>query len=262
MVIIWMIVFAVSINHKERQEQGKFEQQKAEIIASIEEAVGGITTNGITNEPLAVALPYGLREKKNEIILIYYLGSETFDISVLDIGEGTFQLKSKVWGTHFGGDEFDQRIIDWLSDEFKRTHSIDLHKNKIAMQRLKEAAEKAKIELSTVHQADVNLPFITTGASDPKHMNITLSRLKLEQLVMDLVENTLELCKQAVTDAGKTIEQIDEVILVGGQTKMPLIQRKVEKFFGKEPNKNVNIAELETINAAMRNYKLKTEELS
>jgi molecular chaperone DnaK len=259
MLIIWMIIFAVSINHKERHDQVELEQQKAEIIAMIEETVSGITTKGITNEALAVALPYGLREKKNENILIYYLGSETFDISVLDIGEGTFQLKSKVLGTHSGGDEFDQRIIDWLCDEFKRAHDIDLRKDKMALQRLKEAAEKAKIELSAVLQTDVNLPFITTGASGPKHMSITLSRPKLEQLVKDLVEKNLELCKQAVTDAGKTATQIDEVILIDGQTKMPLIQQKVEQFFGKEPNKSVNLDELETINAAIQNYELKTE---
>ena len=171
---------------------------------------------------------------------------------MLDIGEGTFQVKSTAGDTHLGGDDFDQRIIDWLCDEFKRDQGIDLRQDRMALQRLKEAAEKAKIELSTVQQTDINLPFITADASGPKHMNINLTRSKLEQLVMDLVDKTLEPCKQAVADAGKTTAQIDEVILVGGQTRMPLVQQKVKQFFGKEPNKSVNPDEVVAIGAAIQ----------
>ncbi len=214
--------------------------------------IAGLNVLRIINEPTAAALAYGLDKKKEEIIAVYDLGGGTFDISVLDIGGGTFQVKSTAGDTHLGGDDFDQRIIDWLCDEFKRDQGIDLRQDRMALQRLKEAAEKAKIELSTVQQTDVNLPFITADASGPKHMNITLSRAKLEQLVMDLVEKTLEPCKQAVADAGKTTAQIDEVILVGGQTRMPLVQQKVKQFFGKEPNKSVNPDEVVAIGAAIQ----------
>jgi molecular chaperone DnaK len=221
--------------------------------------IAGLNVLRIINEPTAAALAYGLDKKKNEIIAVYDLGGGTFDISVLDIGEGTFQVKSTAGDTHLGGDDFDQRIIDWLCDEFKRDQGIDLRQDRMALQRLKEAAEKAKIELSTVQQTDVNLPFITADASGPKHMNVNLSRSKLEQLVMDLVEKTLEPCKQAVTDAGKTTAQIDEVILVGGQTRMPLVQQKVKQFFGKEPNKSVNPDEVVAIGAAIQAGVLKGE---
>jgi len=214
--------------------------------------IAGLNVLRIINEPTAAALAYGLDKKKEEIIAVYDLGGGTFDISVLDIGGGTFQVKSTAGDTHLGGDDFDQRIIDWLCEEFKRDQGIDLRQDRMALQRLKEAAEKAKIELSTVQQTDVNLPFITADASGPKHMNITLSRAKLEQLVMDLVEKTLEPCKQAVADAGKTTAQIDEVILVGGQTRMPLVQQKVKQFFGKEPNKSVNPDEVVAIGAAIQ----------
>ena len=221
--------------------------------------IAGLNVLRIINEPTAAALAYGLDKKKNEIIAVYDLGGGTFDISVLDIGEGTFQVKSTAGDTHLGGDDFDQRIIDWLCDEFKRDQGIDLRQDRMALQRLKEAAEKAKIELSTVQQTDINLPFITADASGPKHMNINLSRSKLEQLVMDLVEKTLEPCKQAVTDAGKTTAQIDEVILVGGQTRMPIVQQKVKQFFGKEPNKSVNPDEVVSIGAAIQAGVLKGE---
>ena len=221
--------------------------------------IAGLNVLRIINEPTAAALAYGLDKKKNEIIAVYDLGGVTFDISVLDIGEGTFQVKSTAGDTHLGGDDFDQRIIDWLCDEFKRDQGIDLHSDRMALQRLKEAAEKAKIDLSTVQQTDVNLPFITADASGPKHMNVTLTRAKLEQLVMDLVEKTLEPCKQAVADAGLTTAQIDEVILVGGQTRMPIVQQKVKQFFGKEPNRSVNPDEVVAIGAAIQAGVLKGE---
>jgi molecular chaperone DnaK len=214
--------------------------------------IAGLNVLRIINEPTAAALAYGLDKKKEEIIAVYDLGGGTFDISVLDIGGGTFQVKSTAGDTHLGGDDFDQRIIDWLCDEFKRDQGIDLRQDRMALQRLKEAAEKAKIELSTVQQTDVNLPFITADASGPKHMNVNLTRSKLEQLVMDLVDKTLEPCKQAVADAGKTTAQIDEVILVGGQTRMPIVQQKVKQFFGKEPNKSVNPDEVVAIGAAIQ----------
>ena len=221
--------------------------------------IAGLNVLRIINEPTASSLAYGLDKKKNEIIAVYDLGGGTFDISVLDIGEGTFQVKSTAGDTHLGGDDFDQRIIDWLCDEFKRDQGIDLHSDRMALQRLKEAAEKAKIDLSTVQQTDVNLPFITADASGPKHMNVTLTRAKLEQLVMDLVEKTLEPCKQAVADAGLTTAQIDEVILVGGQTRMPIVQQKVKQFFGKEPNRSVNPDEVVAIGAAIQAGVLKGE---
>ncbi|MFQ6122490.1 MAG: molecular chaperone DnaK, partial [Dehalococcoidales bacterium] len=182
-----------------------------------------------------------------------------FDISILELGEGTFQVKSTSGDTHLGGDDFDQRVMDWLCDEFKRDQGIDLRQDKMALQRLKEAAEKAKCELSTVQQTEVNLPFITADASGPKHLSITLTRAKLEQLVMDLVEKTLGPCKQALEDAGKTAAQIDEVILVGGQTRMPLVQQKVTQFFGKEAHKGVNPDEVVAVGAAIQAGVLKGE---
>jgi len=215
-------------------------------------AIAGLNVLRIINEPTAAALSYGLDKKTEETIAVYDLGGGTFDISVLEIGGGTFQVKSTAGDTHLGGDDFDQRIIDWLCDEFKRDQGIDLRQDRMALQRLKEAAEKAKIELSSVQKSDINLPFITADASGPKHMNITLTRAKLEQLVMDLVEKTLEPCKQAVTDAGITTAQIDEVVLVGGQTRMPLVLEKVKQFFGKEPNKGVNPDEVVAVGAAIQ----------
>ena len=191
-------------------------------------AIAGLEVLRIINEPTAAALAYGLDKKGEDetIIAVYDLGGGTFDISILELGEGTFQVKSTNGDTHLGGDDFDQRIIDWLVDEFKRDQGIDLQQDRMALQRLKEAAEKAKIELSTVMQTDINLPFITADAAGPKHLNLTLTRAKLEQLVGDLVEQTLGPCKQALKDANLTPQQIDEVVLVGGQTRMPLVSRR------------------------------------
>ena len=214
--------------------------------------IAGLNVLRIINEPTAAALAYGLDKKGEERIAVYDLGGGTFDISILEIGEGTFQVKSTSGDTHLGGDDFDQRVMDWLCDEYKRDQGVDLRQDKMALQRLKEAAEKAKIELSTVQQTEVNLPFITADASGPKHLNITLTRAKMEQLIMDLVEKTLGPCRQALTDAGKTAAQIDEVILVGGQTRMPLVQKKVKEFFGKEPNKGVNPDEVVAVGAAIQ----------
>ncbi len=213
----------------------------------------------IINEPTAASLAYGLDKKKEETIAVYDLGGGTFDISILEIGEGTFQVKSTNGDTHLGGDDFDQRIIDWLCEEFKRDQGIDLRQDRMALQRLKEAAEKAKIELSTVMQTEINLPFITADASGPKHLNITLTRAKLEQLVGELVEKTIGPCRQALEDAGVTADKIDEVILVGGQTRMPLVQEKVQQFFGKEPHKSVNPDEVVAIGAAIQAGVLKGE---
>ncbi len=214
--------------------------------------IAGLEVLRIVNEPTAASLAYGLDKKHDETIAVYDLGGGTFDISILELGEGTFQVKSTNGDTHLGGDDFDQMVIDWLCDEFKRDQGIDLRQDKMALQRLKEAAEKAKAELSTVQQTEVNLPFITADASGPKHLTITLTRAKLEQLVMDLVEKTLGPCKQALEDAEKTTAQIDEVILVGGQTRMPLVQEKVKQFFDKEPHKGVNPDEVVAIGAAIQ----------
>jgi molecular chaperone DnaK len=222
-------------------------------------AIAGLNVLRIINEPTAAALAYGLDKKTDETIAVYDLGGGTFDISILELGEGTFQVKSTNGDTHLGGEDFDQRIMDWLCDEFKKDQGIDLRSDKTALQRLKEAAEKAKIELSSVQQSEVNLPFITADASGPKHLNITLTRARLEQLVMDLVEKTIGPCRQALTDAGKTAAQIDEVILVGGQTRMPLVQDKVKQFFNKEPNKSVNPDEVVAIGAAIQAGVLKGE---
>jgi len=221
--------------------------------------IAGLEVLRIINEPTAASLAYGLDKKKEETIAVYDLGGGTFDISILELGEGTFQVKSTNGDTHLGGDDFDQRVIDWLCDEFKRDQGIDLRQDKMALQRLKEAAEKAKCELSTVQQTEVNLPFITADASGPKHLSITLTRAKLEQLVMDLVEKTIGPCQQALTDAEKTATQIDEVVLVGGQTRMPLVQEKVKQFFGKEAHKGVNPDEVVAIGAAIQAGVLKGE---
>ncbi|HEY79139.1 MAG TPA: molecular chaperone DnaK [Dehalococcoidia bacterium] len=214
--------------------------------------IAGLEVLRIINEPTAASLAYGMDKKQEETIAVYDLGGGTFDISILELGEGTFQVKSTNGDTHLGGDDFDQKVMDWLCDEFKRDQGIDLRKDKMALQRLKEAAEKAKCELSTVAQTEVNLPFVTADASGPKHLNITLTRAKLEQLVMDLVEKSLGPCQQALTDADKTAAQINEVILVGGQTRMPLVQEKVKQFFSKEPHKGVNPDEVVAIGAAIQ----------
>ncbi len=222
-------------------------------------AIAGFNVLRIINEPTAAALAYGMDKKKEKTVAVYDLGGGTFDISVLELGEGTFQVKSTNGDTHLGGDDFDQRIMDWLCDEFKRDQGIDLRQDRMALQRLKEAAEKAKIELSTVPQTDISLPFITADASGPKHLNITLTRSKLEQLLMDLVEKTLVPCKQALADAGVTAAQLDDVILVGSQTRMPLVQEKVKQFFGKEPDRSINPEEAVARGAAIQGGVLKGE---
>ena len=221
--------------------------------------IAGLEVLRIINEPTAASLAYGLDRKEEEIVAVYDLGGGTFDISILELGEGTFQVKSTNGNTHLGGDDFDQRIIDWLVDEFRRDQGIDLKQDRMALQRLKEAAEKAKTELSTVMQTEINLPFITADASGPKHMNITLTRSKLEQLVGDLVEGTLGPCRQALADAGVTAAQVDEVVLVGGQTRMPLVQETVRQFFGKEAHKGVNPDEVVAVGAAIQAGVLKGE---
>jgi molecular chaperone DnaK len=214
--------------------------------------IAGLNVIRIINEPTASSLAYGLDKKKEETIAVYDLGGGTFDISVLELGEGTFQVKSTNGDTHLGGDDIDQVIMDWLCDEFKKEAGIDLHQDKMALQRLKDAAEKAKKELSTVPQTDINLPFITADASGPKHMNITLSRAKMEQLSHDLLERSIEPCRKALADAGLTTAQITDVVLVGGQTRMPKVQDMVRQFFGKEPIKGVNPDEAVAMGAAIQ----------
>jgi molecular chaperone DnaK len=221
--------------------------------------IAGLEVLRIINEPTAASLAYGLDKKHDETIAVYDLGGGTFDISILELGEGTFQVKSTNGDTHLGGDDFDQKVMDWLCDEFKREQGIDLRQDKMALQRLKEAAERAKSELSTVQQTEVNLPFITADASGPKHLGITLTRAKLEQLVMELVEKTIEPCEKALADADKRAAQIDEVVLVGGQTRMPLVQEKVKQFFGKEAHKGVNPDEVVAVGAAIQAGVLKGE---
>jgi len=203
-------------------------------------AIAGLNVLRIINEPTASALAYGLEKKGEETIAVYDLGGGTFDISILELGEGTFQVKSTNGDTHLGGDDIDQLIMDWLCDEFKKEAGIDLKQDKMALQRLKDAAEKAKKELSTVSQTDINLPFITADASGPKHMNINLTRAKMEQLAHDLLQKTVEPCRKALQDAGLTTAQVTDVVLVGGQTRMPKVQDIVRQFFGREPIKGIN----------------------
>jgi len=221
--------------------------------------IAGLEVLRIINEPTAAALAYGLDKKNDEEIAVYDLGGGTFDISILELGEGTFQVKSTNGDTLLGGDDFDQKIIEWILEEFKKNEGVDLRADRSAMQRLKEAAERAKIELSSVQQTEVNLPYITADASGPKHLLLTLTRAKLEQLVMDLVEKTLGPCQQALQDAGIAKTDVDEVVLVGGQTRMPLVQEKVKGFFGKEPHKGVNPDEVVAIGAAIQAGVLKGE---
>ena len=213
--------------------------------------IAGLNVLRIINESTAAALAYGNRNKYDETVAIYDLGGGTFDITILDIGEGTFQVKSTNGDTHLGGDDFDQCIIDWLCDEFKKNRGKDLKKDKIALQRIKEAAEKAKMELSTVRQTEINLPFVTADASGPKHLSMTLIRAKLEELSADLIEKSIEPCRQALSDAGLTTSQINNVILVGDQTRMPLVQEKVKQFFGKVSRKGINIDEAVASGAAI-----------
>ena len=221
--------------------------------------IAGLNVLRIINEPTAAALAYGLDKKKEETVAVYDLGGGTFDVSILQLGEGVFEVKSTGGDTHLGGDDFDQRIIDWVCDEFKREQGIDLRADRMALQRLKESAEKAKCELSSTPQTEINLPFITADASGPKHLNMGLSRSKLEQLVMDLVERTLGPCRSALEDAGVTASGVDEVILVGGMTRMPLVQEKVKALFGKEPHKGVNPDEVVAVGAAIQAGVLKGE---
>jgi molecular chaperone DnaK len=214
--------------------------------------IAGLEVLRIINEPTAASLAYGLDKKKDEIIAVYDLGGGTFDISILELGDGVFEVKSTNGDTHLGGDDFDQILVDYIAEEFKKEHGIDLRKDPMALQRLKEAAEKAKIELSSSMQTNINLPFITADQNGPKHLNLDLTRAKFEQLIMDLVVHSLEPCKQAVQDAGIKVEDIDEVILVGGSTRIPLVQQKVKEFFKKDPNKSVNPDEVVAIGAAIQ----------
>jgi molecular chaperone DnaK len=214
--------------------------------------IAGLNVLRIINEPTAAALAYGLDKTEEKVIAVYDLGGGTFDISILEIGDGTFHVKSTNGDTHLGGDDFDQRIIDWMIEEFKKDQGIDLRSDRTALQRLKDEAEKAKVELSTTQQTEINLPFITADASGPKHMAMTLTRAKLEQLVGDLVEKTISPVRQALEDAKVTADQVGEVILVGGQTRMPLVQETVKKFFGREPHKGVNPDEVVAIGAAIQ----------
>jgi molecular chaperone DnaK len=215
-------------------------------------AIAGLEVLRIVNEPTAAALAYGLDKKKDETVAVYDLGGGTFDVSVLEIGEGVVEVKATNGDTHLGGDDFDQRVMDWIADEFKRENGIDLRKDRMALQRLKEAAEKAKCELSTTVQTEINLPFITADATGPKHLVLTLTRAKLESLVADLVERTLTPCREAMRQAGVNPGDIDEVILVGGQTRMPKVQEEVKKLFGKEPNRTVNPDEVVAVGAAVQ----------
>ena len=214
--------------------------------------IAGLEVLRIINEPTAAALAYGLDKKNGEIIAVYDLGGGTFDISILEIGDGVFEVKATNGDTFLGGEDFDMRLVSYLADEFKKENGIDLKSDKLALQRLKEAAEKAKIELSSAQQTEVNLPFITADASGPKHLTMKLTRAKLEALVEDLIQRTIEPCKKALKDAGVTAAQIDEVVLVGGQIRMPKIQEVVKQFFGKEPNKSVNPDEVVAMGAAIQ----------
>ncbi|WP_114377367.1 molecular chaperone DnaK [Elioraea thermophila] len=221
--------------------------------------IAGLEVLRIINEPTAAALAYGLDKKKSGTIAVYDLGGGTFDISILEIGDGVFEVKATNGDTFLGGEDFDKRIIDWLADEFKRDQGIDLRNDKLALQRLKEAAEKAKIELSSAMETEINLPFITADATGPKHLVMKLTRAKLEALVDDLIEKTLEPCRQALKDAGITAGEVDEVILVGGMTRMPKIIETVKRFFGKDPARNVNPDEVVAVGAAIQGAVLKGE---
>ena len=214
--------------------------------------IAGLEVMRIINEPTAASLAYGLDKKKDERIAVYDLGGGTFDISILELGEGVFEVKATNGDTHLGGDDFDQRIINWLADEFRREQGIDLRQDKMALQRLKEAAEKAKKELSSSMQTEINLPFITADQSGPKHLTMTLTRAKLEQLVDDLIDKSRRPCEQAMSDAKVSPAQIDEVVLVGGMTRMPAVQATVKRIFDKEPNKGVNPDEVVAIGAAIQ----------
>jgi molecular chaperone DnaK len=214
--------------------------------------IAGLEVMRIVNEPTAAALAYGLDKTKDETIAVYDFGGGTFDISVLEVGEGVVEVKATNGDTHLGGDNLDQRVIDWIIAEFKKDQGIDLSKDKMALQRLKEAAEKAKMELSTTAETEINLPFVTADASGPKHLNLKLSRAKFEQLVMDLLERSMAPVRQCLKDAGVTPDKVDEVVLVGGSTRIPKVQQMVKDFFGKEPHKGVNPDEVVAIGAAVQ----------
>ena len=224
-------------------------QRKATKLAG---EIAGFNVKRIINEPTAAALAYGLTKKKNEQVLVYDFGGGTFDISVLDINEDTVEVKATGGDTHLGGDDVDQRIIDWLIGEFKKDQGIDLSKDELALQRLKEAGEKAKIELSTAMESEINLPFITSDAAGPKHFLLKLTRAKLEDLVRDLIEKSISLVSQTLSDAKLTVKDIEEVVLVGGQTRMPMIAEEIKKLFGKEPNKSINPDEVVALGAAIQ----------
>jgi molecular chaperone DnaK len=214
--------------------------------------IAGMEVVRLVNEPTAAALAYGLDKKKDETIAVYDFGGGTFDISILEVGEGVVEVKSTNGDTHLGGDDIDQKLIEWLVEEFRRDQGIDLSKDRMALQRLKEAAEKAKCELSTTQEAEINLPFITADAAGPKHMSIKLSRAKFEQLVEDIIQRTVAPCRQALKDASLEPKDIDEVVLVGGSTRIPRVQKLVQDFFGKEPHKGVNPDEVVAIGAAIQ----------
>ena len=214
--------------------------------------IAGLNVRRIINEPTAASLAYGLDKKKDEKIAVFDLGGGTFDVSILELGDGVFEVKSSNGDGHLGGDDFDQKLIDWIANEFNKSDGIDLRKDPMALQRLKEAAETAKKELSSSKQTDINLPFVTADASGPKHLNLTLSQAKFEELVDDLIERTIQPCIQAIKDAGMSKSEIDEVILVGGSTRIPKIQEKVKEIFGKEPNKSVNPDEVVALGAAIQ----------
>ena len=221
--------------------------------------IAGLNVLRIINEPTAASLAYGLDKKKDERIAVYDLGGGTFDISILEIGDGVFEVKSTNGDTFLGGDDFDLRVMDWLVDEFKKDQGIDLRNDRMALQRLKEAAERAKIELSSSQETEINLPFITADASGPKHLVLKLTRSKFEQLVGDLIERSIEPCKKALADAGMTTSEINEVVLVGGMTRMPKVIERVKQFFGKEPHRGVNPDEVVAIGAAIQGGVLKGE---
>jgi molecular chaperone DnaK len=214
--------------------------------------IAGLEVLRIINEPTASSLAYGLDKKKNEVIAVYDLGGGTFDISILDVGDGVFQVRATSGDTFLGGDDFDIRVMDYLIEQFKKDNGIDLHNDRQALQRLKEASEKAKIELSTTMQTEINLPYLTADASGPKHLVMTMTRAKLEQLTADLVDRTIAPLKQALSDAGLTAGDINEVVMVGGMTRMPAVQDRVRAFFGKEPHKGVNPDEVVAIGAAIQ----------
>jgi len=214
--------------------------------------IAGLVVKRIINEPTAAALAYGFDKKKGEKIVVYDLGGGTFDVSVLDISDDTVEVKSTTGDTHLGGDDFDHVLTGWIMDEFKKENGIDLSKDQLSLQRLKEAAEKAKIELSTAQESEINLPFITSDANGPKHLVLKLTRARLEELIGGLVDKTIAPCQKALKDAGLTAKEIDEVVLVGGQTRMPLVQKKVEEFFGKKPNISVNPDEVVAVGAAIQ----------